>query len=667
MPALQKQTVVNFATGLYAGTSKFVRPDGTFPRVSNLVYLTRGALRTCDGSLIQSSKNGAGPTNGEQPFLFIVRYSPTGGTTKLIALQKTATGIRLVDITGASWSGALASAVAATSNPTAVQMGDNLALALGRTVVPELWNGSALAAITNGWSGGTNLPAWVASTIYATGVAINGGNGHLYVAKQGGTSGSGSAPTFPTASQAIVTDNNIIWQEAGPTTPPVPKADFLFYHGGFLFAWGTNGNYTDNVNLTGPDGLWQSDLNNPNSWNPLNAIFVAKGDGELPMGGAVFTLGEAGIPATAQLVLFKQTKTFSLLNFLPSATLNQAPSGVGCVAPRSVQFFAELGVMRLCYRGFAVFDGQNDQVEKFTDPIRSYLFGGLPGVQAIDWTNVQNSVAFQTDNPRMYVCFVPLVGSGGSCVRGFAYDIGENAWTVIDLPFQIAAAAYIPELSSPPLIGGANDGTIRRMFSGDATWDGAQVVASLRTPEFGNPVTPLFIRRAVLRAQALYSGGKPSVSLVVLNYMDRDGSVQQESEPVPPQVAGNIDIARKLLSANMDLQFQGPVVLEGVEWHWSPEAPQPIEPNPNASGIGVVTVIYQSSGSQTVPAGANNVTVTLPGIGAPNASYILSITPNWNTTFWISQKTSTTFTIYFNTPAPGDGSGSIDWGAEITQ
>ena len=80
-----------------------------------------------------------------------------------------------------------------------------------------------------------------------------------------------------------------------------------------------------------------------------------------------------------------------------------------------------------------------------------------------------------------------------------------------------------------------------------------------------------------------------------------------------------------------------------------------------------MSVIYQSSGSAAVGASAQNVTVTLPGIGAPNATYILSITPNWNSTFWISQKTSTTFTIYFNTPAPPDGSGSIDWAAEITQ
>jgi len=591
----------------------------------------------------------------------------------MLGLMPSGTGkINLIDITGVSWSAFLAQAASTYANPSMLQAGNYMALALGNAFAPQLWNGSSLVAITNTWNGGAGLPAWSANTTFATGTAIVA-SGYIFTAQAGGTTNSSGAPDFAatTTYGATIPDgsgSSIVWQNAGTATPPAPPgAAFLFYHGGFLYAWGNDKNYTDNPNLYGPDGLCQSDLNDFTSWNPLNAIFVDEGDGEVPMGGAVFTLSEAGIPATAQLVLFKQTKTFALLGFLPDATLQATPSGVGCNAPGSIQFFAELGVMRLCYRGFAVFDGQNDNVEQYTDPITSYLFGGAnaQALQPVDFTNIGQASSFQTDNPRMYVCFVPLAGSGGTLVRGFCYDITEQAWTVIDLPWQIAAAAYIPQNPNASLIGGANDGTIRRMFAGDQTWDGVVIQSSLRTPEIGEPVTPGFARRLVTRGQASVTGNGAKPTFATLNYMDRDGSIQQVSLPPSPYVAGNIDIGLKLLSANADLGFQGQVILEGLEWHGSKENPQPIEPT--AAQGATVSVIYQSSGSAPVAASAQSVTVTLPGIGAPNATYILSVTPNWNTTFWVSQKTSTTFTIFFATPAPPDGSGSIDWGAEITQ
>lgn len=684
MPAFEKQTVVDFSKGLYTPVNRFTRPSGTFPLVSNLIYTRRGALRTVDGSLIQSSFNGAGATFGASPFVGIVRYAPTGAAAQIIALQLTKQNtssplLYLIDVSGKSWTAALAQANCSSKTPSAVQAGDILALALGRASTPQQYKTGSITWPVNAWTGANSLQAWAGNVIYQTGAVVlpNPLNGFIYQAQSGGISGA-APPAFPVGSLATVVDGSVVWQNIGSSTSPAPPgADFIFYHGGSLYVWGTWKNYTDYVNLYGPDGLAASDLNNFASWNPVNAIFVGKGDGDVPAGGAVFTLSEAGIAATPQLVLFKTRTTYVLTGFLPQAQLKQAPSGVGCIAPNSVQFVSELGVIRLSYRGFAVFDGQNDNVETFTDPIRPWLFGGVPGITPIDFANVGKSFACQTTNPRTYLCFCPLPGTGGTLVRGFCYDILAQAWSVIDLPFQIACAAFIPEANvslSPlgpvsALIGGANDGTIRRIFAGDQTWDGVPIQSSVESPEWGGVTTPVYIRRANVRAQASNQNlNIPSLPSAAFRKFHRDGLVTLNSVPVPPtkQVAASIGLSEKVMSASLLLDFMGQVTVEGIEWHYRREAPQPIEPTSvQASVLGGGNVAsYQVTGSASVPASAQSVTVTLP-TGAPSTLYALNITANWNTTLWVSQKTTTTFTVYFATPAPGDGSGSIDFDAVI--
>lgn len=58
--------------------------------------------------------------------------------------------------------------------------------------------------------------AWGASTVYGQGAVVrpSTGNGFLYYAEAGGTSG-GTAPTFPTVVGATVTDNTVTWTNIG--------------------------------------------------------------------------------------------------------------------------------------------------------------------------------------------------------------------------------------------------------------------------------------------------------------------------------------------------------------------------------------------------------------------------------------------------------------------
>src|SRR3990167_4203413 len=60
--------------------------------------------------------------------------------------------------------------------------------------------------------------------------------------------------------------------------------------------------------------------------------------------------------------------------------------------------------------------------------------------------------------------------------------------------------------------------------------------------------------------------------------------------------------------------------------------------------------------TQAVTAAATSVTIT----GTFATPYQISITPDWNTTFVFSGKTTAQFVITFGTPAPAGG-GNVDW------
>ena len=60
-----------------------------------------------------------------------------------------------------------------------------------------------------------------------------------------------------------------------------------------------------------------------------------------------------------------------------------------------------------------------------------------------------------------------------------------------------------------------------------------------------------------------------------------------------------------------------------------------------------------------VAAGATSLAVSLP-LTLPNTNYAVYVTPQWNTSVWVTNKTTTGFTINFGTAAPTGGS-YVDW------
>ena len=68
---------------------------------------------------------------------------------------------------------------------------------------------------------------------------------------------------------------------------------------------------------------------------------------------------------------------------------------------------------------------------------------------------------------------------------------------------------------------------------------------------------------------------------------------------------------------------------------------------------------YFKGNNIAVAAGATSLAVTL-STTLPNTNYAVYVTPQWNTSVWVTGKTTTGFTINFVTAAPTGGS-YVDW------
>jgi hypothetical protein len=413
-----------------------------------------------------------------------------------------------------------------------------------------------------------------------------------YSCTQSGKTGDGSGspgnpmPTsFPTQVNATIVDGDTGWQCLGPLPGPPPGAAFAFNHLGFLWLWGVSSTYLAD-GISGPDAIWQSGLNDAQMFDPAFTGFVGKGNGETAQGGAVLTLNETGIAATQQLVLFKDASTYSVFgDFSTSIQILQAPGGVGCIAPGSVQFIADLGILRLSYKGMTLFDGQNDITEIYTDPIRGYIFGlndpttGEQLIAPLDFENIQLAKSTQCKEPSCYVMIAPVkVPDSASSpleltTRVFVYDLAEQIWAIGDFPCGIGAAAFLPTLSGmESVVGGVVGDTIRRVMNpADLDW-GANgpltITGMVRAPEFGRSTQPLYIRRVNFRAE-----GSGQITSVTARYKRVDGRYVVKQCIPPKQLTGPVDIQDKVLSVHLDIGFSGQVVIEGIEYQIAEKAP----------------------------------------------------------------------------------------------
>jgi hypothetical protein len=425
------------------------------------------------------------------------------------------------------------------------------------------------------------LPSWVATTAYATGSLITAGSpAHVFKAIQGGTSGSGGAPTFSTVTGGRTTDNNIIWQESGllnATAPPPPGCGHIAVFSSAVWVWDTSPTNTAN-GLDGPTCLRMSDVNNVNSWNPINQAFIDKDDGTEGMGLASFTITAQGIPPQGSLVAFKLRATYQIQGIFGASNfaIQRIRSDMGCIAPRTIQFCPGFGLIRLTHNGFAAFDGVDDRV--ISEEIRPYLFP-TTDTDSSDITPMNGgyaplAFAAQTAAPAMYVCAIPLGNTTAALARICCYDLTLKTWTIIDLPFNISCISQITTNYGPlTLTGGFGDGTIQRWQAGDAQWKGgaaspADVSWNFRPAEMASKEANqrIYCRRVVIRGI--------STSSSALTVTPRVGGTALAAQTTAKPAVGDFDLFVTVdrTGLRFDATIAGTKIVEidDIGWHLEP-------------------------------------------------------------------------------------------------
>ena len=300
-----------------------------------------------------------------------------------------------------------------SSIPQIIQFNDLMILILGNGNSPYSSDGTTgnTTALTNTFQ--AVYPTWAASTPQNAGDLLSvtiGGTLYTFKCIQAGTTGTGGAPAFSATLNSTVADGTVIWQNIGPlptSIPPRGAAHGIVYAGS-LWVGNTYPTTTPD-NFDGPSCLKMSDLNNPDSWNPLNVAFLDRDDGTQISGMAAFTIAESGIPPVGSLVVFKDFSTFQINGVFGASdfAIQRAQTDMGCSAARTIQFVPGFGIVRLTHLGFAVFDGVRDRL--LSEEIRPYIFGGQADIAAVDWNYVYFCKGTQTAQPPMYTCAVPLV------------------------------------------------------------------------------------------------------------------------------------------------------------------------------------------------------------------------------------------------------------------
>ncbi len=324
-----------------------------------------------------------------------------------------------------------------------------------------------------------------------------------YVWRIGGGSTQGKIATL--GSITTVLDIGLTGDHTDPPTDNTtasitPGAQHLIVHRGALWAWNTA---AATSTYDGPSSLRQSDFNNFQNWPVSFQVFIAKDDGQVGTGLAVFTVAETGIAPDDFLVVFKNFSTYlSSGTFGPQGatpTFTQVKTDMGCMAPRSIQFISAegtAGIMRLSHRGFALYDGLNDHL--LSEAVRPYLFG-KDEIIGLDWAHVPLSVASQSQNPPLYLCVCPILGQSGN-TRAFVYDLVRRAWTICTFPIPFATLNFLVDpVALPRLVAGEQGGRrVFQLFSGAADDNGTPIPWRVRWAPITAPGSLTYVQRVLV-------------------------------------------------------------------------------------------------------------------------------------------------------------------------
>jgi hypothetical protein len=339
-----------------------------------------------------------------------------------------------------------------------------------------------------------SFPPWTANTQLVVGdiiVPVTQPTPAIYLTvTQAGTTGTTEPTPWPTTIGQTKTDNppspagpatvvytvtGLLVGGAGSPAPPPPGAGHIEVYAGALWVWNTAPSNTSN-GLDGPCSVRMSNINNPNSWNPVNQAFLDKDDGQEGMGLAKFTITALGIPPEGSLIAFKDYESYQIIGVFGAANFGIQPvsTDMGCIAPRTIDFVPGYGIMRYSHLGFAVFNGVKDEV--MSEQIRPYLFPTddqiFSDITVIDANWMPVGWGAQTANPPMYCVASPIGFTNGQLTRLFCFDLVLKAWVIVDLPFPISTMSQFRGQATNPItiFGGYQDALISRWQAGDQVW-----------------------------------------------------------------------------------------------------------------------------------------------------------------------------------------------------
>jgi hypothetical protein len=340
--------------------------------------------------------------------------------------------------------------------------------------------------------------------------------------------------------------------------------------------------------LDGPCSLRMCDVNNLQSWNPINQAFLDKDDGTEGSGLGSFTIAAQGIPPEGSLCALKKRAVYQIIGVFGSDNfaIQRVQSDLGIIASRTLMFVPGFGLTRMTYLGFAVFDGVNDRI--VSTQVEPYLIGSndpddldiVPMDQ--QWQSVSQSCL--TSNPPMYCTAIPIAASpglsGGALTRIMCFDLVLKAWVIVDLPFAISTMLGVVTVSTIPvsLFGSFSDGTLQRFQGGDVTWATSaagsdttgQIAWSMRTPTCSSKDSSerLYLRRVAVMGQQ--TPAAPST----LNIQIRNGGTVFTNQNVPMPPSGDVQVqgAGGQIGRRFDAVISGVGMLtvDSVEWHIQP-------------------------------------------------------------------------------------------------